>query len=173
MPKRAFFQPALLLTLLLTIPLGCKKSPTTAELPAQQQAISITVNPNSAGADTVVTLSIIIQGNTKEIRVFGLDSAFDAKMFDFQGVAKGDLTGSWANVDGNEINPGELKIGGYVGGGTSVPANGQGKLAEFKLKVTGQNYANGQQSQIAIKQYTDDITGFKPEPASVSFTLKK
>jgi hypothetical protein len=173
MRKKAFFGLALLLTLILVIPPGCKKDPTTAELPAQPEAISITINPNSAGADTVVTISIIIQGTTKQIRVFGLDAAFDAKMFDFQGVAKGAITESWADVDGNEISPGELKIGGYVGGGTPVPANGQGKLAEFKLKVTGQNYANGQQSQIIIRQYTDDLNGFKPEPASVSFTLKK
>lgn len=172
MRTKAFISPLVLLALSLIIPSGCKKSPTTTELPSQQQAISVTINPNSAGADTVVTISIVIQGNTKEIRVFGLDAAFDAKMFDFQSVAKGDITESWANVDGNEFSPGELKIGGYMGGGTSVPANGKGKLAEFKLKVTGQDYANGQQSQVSIKQYTDDITGFKPEPASVAFTLK-
>jgi hypothetical protein len=173
MRTKAFFSPVVLLALILVIPSGCKKNPTTTELPSQQQAISVVINPNSAGADTVVTISIIIQGNTKEIRVFGLDVAFDAKMFAFQGVVKGDITGSWASVDGNELSPGELKIGGYVGSGTPVPAKGQGKLAEFKLKVTGQDYANGQQSQVSIKQYTDDITGFRPEPASVAFTLKK
>ncbi len=173
MSSKPYFCLVAILAVILLVSAGCKKSPTTSELPAQQQAISLSVSPTSAGADTLVTVSIIIRGNTKEIRVFGMDAAFDANMFEFQGVVKGDITESWANVDGNELNPGELRIGGYMGSGSPVPAKGAGKLAEFKFKVTGHNYANGQQSQVSIKQYTDDIAGFTPEPASVTFTLKK
>jgi hypothetical protein len=43
----------------------------------------------------------------------------------------------------------------------------------FRLRVTGAQYGNGQQTQIWIRQYTDDISGFTPEPASAVFTLKK
>ncbi len=173
MSKEPSFCLIAILAVILLVSAGCKKSPATSELPAQQQTISLAVSPSSAGADTLVTVSIIIQGNAKEIRVFGMDASFDANMFEFQGVVKGDVTVSWANVDGNEVNPGELRIGGYMGGGSPVPAKGAGKLAEFKLKVTGRDYANGQQSQVSIKQYTDDIKGFTPEPVSVTFTLKK
>lgn len=130
-------------------------------------------NPSSAGQDTVITVSIIISGNTKEIRVFGLEVTFDTKMFQSQEVTNGSLTGSWAAGDGNEASPGTLRIGGFVGQGTSIAKNSNGALANIKFKVPGQAYGNGQQSQACISQYTDDIYAFQPDPACTTFTLKK
>jgi hypothetical protein len=152
---------------------GCKKSPTTTSMEISQQTIEVLCEPSSGAADTTITVKILIAGNSQEMRVFGLDMSFDSKMLQFQEVRSGTLTGSWAAVDGNEFSQGSLKVGGFLGAGTPIPAASQGTLAEIKFKVTGGDYADGQQSQVCTLQYTDDLTGFKPDPACGSFTLKK
>lgn len=171
--KRKFVLAGLLFSLLFLAG-GCKKTPTTATIDdTGNQAIEVSCDPNSAGADVVITVPVSIRGNAAEVRVFGLDASFDAKMLQFQGVSSGSLTGDWAAVDGNETSPGELKVGGFVGGGTAIPKNSNGTLADLKFKVTGQSYSDGKQIQICIRQYTDDIAAFTPQPACTTFTLKK
>jgi len=133
----------------------------------------VSCNPSSAGPDTIITVFVSIKGNSDEIRVFGFEATFDTKMFQFQKLSKGSLTGDWAAVDGNEASPGELRGGGFTGGGTPIAKNSSGTLADLKFRVTGQAYGSGQQSQICIKNYTDDISAFKPESACATFTLKK
>ncbi len=105
--------------------------------------------------------------------LFKPDGTFDTQMFQFQGVEKGSLTRSWEAIDGNEASPGELKVGGFVGSGTPIAKNSSGAIVALKFKVTGQAYGNGKQSQICIRAYTDDISGFAPSPACTTFTLKK
>ena len=165
-----------LLTLALIIfafsPGACKKSPSTSTSPTSS-GLSASFNPASAGADTVVSFVITITANSKEIRSFGGDATFDPTMFSFQGVAKGSLTGSWALIDGNEISSGVVRLGGSVGGGTSVAANSSGTLFEVRLKVTGGSYGNGQQSQVCLSQFLDDLIQFSSGSACASFTLKK
>jgi hypothetical protein len=174
MPWRKFFAFASLLLLLFFLPGGCKKTPTTTTIDIPPgQAITVLCDPTSAGPDTIITISASIKENGQEIRVFGLDITFDTKMFQLQGVNKGSLTGDWTAVDGNEISPGQVRVGGFVGSGTSVRTNSTGSLIDLKFKVTGQSYGNGQQSQICINQYTDDISAFTPNPACTTFTLKK
>jgi len=141
--------------------------------PASGNKIEVNCNPSSGSADTIVNVPISITGNENEIKVFGLEMTFDANMFEFQSVEKGSLTGSWAAVAGNETTSGTLKIGGFLGAGTSIPTGSSGTIAIVKLKVTGSSYSNGQQCQVSIKSYTDDISGMSPEPASATFTLQK
>jgi Cohesin domain len=152
---------------------GCGKSPTEAPIEVEQSTISLTCNPASSGQNEVISISVVIKNNTNQVRVFGLDMAFDSRMFQFQEVRKGTLTGNWGEVDGNAVAAGTLRIGGFAGGGSAVPAKSEGSLAEIRLKVTGGGYSNGQQSQVCIKQYTDDLAGFQPSSACSTFTLKK
>jgi hypothetical protein len=152
---------------------SCKKSPTSATLQVEDPTIIVVCNPASAAGEAVVAVSIFIIANEKEIRVFGLDMTFDPEMFEFQEVRKGTLTGGWAAVDGNEVGPGSLKVGGFLGGGTAISTGGEGTLAEIRLRVTGTDYAGGQQSQVCVSQYTDDLVQFKPDPACSTFTLQK
>lgn len=158
------------LALLFFFPAGCKKSPTTSTLPT---GISASVSPSTAAADAVVTFTITITGNAQEIRDFGGDVTFDAKMFQFQDAAKGSLTSSWAELDGNETSPGTVKLGGLVGGGTSVAANSSGTLVEVRFRVTGADYGNGQQSQTCLAQFTDDLAQFTSGSACATFTFRK
>lgn len=164
---------ALLLSCLLIGPSGCKKNPTIATFEVDEPTIVLICNPISAAGDSVVSASVFIKGNEKEIRVFGLDVTFDSRMFQFQEVRAGTLTRGWAAVDGNEVGPGSLKVGGFLGAGTAIPVASEGTLAEIRFKVTGTEYGNGQQSQLCVKQYTDDLAEFKPDSACSTFTLKK
>jgi len=152
---------------------GCKKSPTETSPPIAEPTIALLCSPSTAKPDEIVSASVYIKGNLKEIRVFGLDMTFDAEMFRFQEVRRGTLTGAWAEVDGNEVGPGNLRVGGFLGGAAAIPVKSEGTLAEIRLKVTGTKYSNGQQSQICIKQYTDALAEFKPSSVCSTFTLKK
>lgn len=162
-----------LLVLLLLLAPGCKKSPTTTTIEPSRQTIDILCEPASGASGATVTVTILIAGNSKEMRVFGLDMSFDTRMFQFQEARSGTLTGSWAAVDGNEVSPGNLKVGGFVGAGTPVALASQGSLAEVRFKVTGNDYGNGEQSNICAQQYTDDLSDFLPGSACARFTLQK
>ena len=162
-----------LLVLILVLAPGCKKSPTTTTIAPLRQTIDLLCEPVSGASGTIITVTILIAGNSKEMRVFGLDMSFDIKMFQFQEVRSGNLTGSWAAVDGNEVTPGNLKVGGFQGAGTAIPVASQGTLASIRFKVTGNEYGNGQQSDICVQQYTDDLSGFTPGSACARFTLQK
>jgi hypothetical protein len=156
---------------------SCGKSPTTPEVaappPTPQPSLTLSVNPSSGAADTIVKITISLKANTRETKVFGLDLTYDTKMFNLQGVSKGGLTSSWAAVAGNEIESGKVRIGGFGGSGTPIPVNSDGSLAKVQFKVTGGSLADGAQSQVCVKDYTDDIEGIKPDPACVKFTYKK
>jgi len=54
-----------------------------------------------------------------------------------------------------------------------IPAGSSGTIIMVTLRVTGGTYNNGQQSQIIIQSYVDDIAGMRPEPASTTFTYRK
>jgi hypothetical protein len=135
--------------------------------------IWVSCSPSSGKTDTLVTIPISIRGNTQEIGVFGLEFTFDSKMFLFQKVEKGNLTGNWAAVDGNEASSGVVQIGGFRGGGSAIPKGSTGTLAVVTLKVTGTTYADNTQSQVTIRSYMDDIAGMNPQPATAAFTYKK
>jgi hypothetical protein len=163
---------AFLLGMLILHP-ACNKAPTNAALEVGQPTIIVLCRPDAEAAGTLITAAVFIMGNTSELRVFGLDVSFDGKMLQFQEVRSGTLTGSWAAVDGNEVGPGSLKVGGFLGAGTPVAAASQGTLAEISFRVTGSEYGNGQQSQVCARQYTDDLWDFQPDSACALFTLKK
>lgn len=133
------------------MPFHCKKSLTApeVEVPEQEQtSITITRNPSSGGKDTNITVSISINNTDQEIEVFGLEVTFDANKFQFRRIEEGNLTESWAAVDGNEISRGTLRVGGFMGSGNPIAQGSTGNIAEVKLKVIGSNFNDGQQRHI-------------------------
>jgi hypothetical protein len=173
MKTRQAFAAITLVSGLLTGFSACKKTPTNAAFEVDEPTIVLVCNPASAAGGTVVQASVFITANQEEIRVFGLDVTFDSRMFEFQGVQPGSLTAGWAAVDGNQVEPGSLKVGGFLGGGSAIAKASEGTLAEITFKVTGTELGDGQQSQLCLKQYTDDLAEFKPASACSTFTLKK
>jgi hypothetical protein len=134
--------------------------------------ISVACLPSQGGTGATISVPISVLGNLSEISTFGLQLTFDTNMFEYIGTDKGNLTGSWAFVDGNNIS-GTVTIGGFAGSGSPIPQGSAGSLTVVTLRVTGGSYGDGQQSQITIRGYTDDIAGMKPEPATATFTLRK
>lgn len=152
----------------------CKKTSTAPEVePPEQPSITIVCNPNSGGTNTDLTVLISISNTSQEIKVFGLEMTFDNNNFQFRRAGAGNLTINWAAVDGNEISDGILRVGGFMGSGTPISQGTTGNIAEVKFKVSGSSFNDGQQSQICIKNYTDDISSLTPVPSCTNFTLRK
>jgi hypothetical protein len=139
--------------------------------------ILISCNPDSGKTGAIITVPISIKGNTKEIKAFGLELTFDRAMFEYQGTSKGDLTGSWPTVDGNEIRAGTVRVGGYAGGSDStipvIPTCSKGSIAKITLKVVYSGAIDGLQSQISIQNYVDGIAAMTPHPNYATFTYRK
>ncbi len=162
------------MALFLLFVLGaCKKSPTTATINLGGNSILVACDPASAGPGTTVAVAVLIVENSQEIRVFGLEMSFDSQVFEYQEVSSGNLTSGWTAVDANEVNPGTLRIGGFAGGGSIIPGGSRGAVAVVRLKVAAATSASSEQSQICVHHLTDDLSGFQPEPACATFTLKK
>ena len=141
--------------------------------PLTDNEISISCDPSSGGTETIVTIPVTIKGNIQEIKAFGLELTYDTTMFEYQMVSKGDLTEEWAAVDGNEMSSGTVRIGGFAGTADPIPIGSYESIAIVNLKVTCGGCTDGQQSQICIKNYTDDIWGMASDPSCTTFTYKK
>ncbi|MBA7692729.1 hypothetical protein ES703_101296 [subsurface metagenome] len=141
--------------------------------PLADNEISISCDPRSGDTGITVTIPVVINGNITEIRAFGLELTYDPTMFVYQNVSKGDLTEDWGVVDGNEISSGTVIIGVLAAQADPISAGGVGSIVKVTLKVTCTGCINGQQSQICIQNYTDDIAGMTPQPSCAIFTYRK
>jgi len=94
-------------------------------------------------------------------------------MFSFDGVEKGPLTSGWSTVDGFQISPGNVRVGGFAGGASAIPAGSTGAIVAVRLKVLCSGCANGQQSNICITNYTDDIASMTPKPSCSTFIFTR
>jgi hypothetical protein len=159
-----------LFVLLIVLPSGCKKSPTTPTVPT---GISAAFSPTSASADAVVSFTITVKSNSREVRAFGAQLTYDTSVLQFQDIAGGSLTGNWGSVDAGETSPGTVILGAIVGSGTAVPASSNGTLLVVHFKVTGAGSANGQQVSACLGDFADDLSQFSSGSACATFTLKK
>jgi hypothetical protein len=136
-------------------------------------AIYINCNPSSGGTGTIVSVPISIKGNINQISTLGLDMVFESGLFQYQGTGKGNLTSGWAMVDGNQVSPGTVRIGGFAGSASPIAVGSTGSIAGVTLKVIGTSYNDGYQSRITIRGYTDDIAGMRTDPYTIIFTFRK
>ena len=108
-----------------------------------------------------VDIPINIQGNVvQEITAFGLDVVFDPNVYEFQSITNGSLTQDWGNVDGNIVEAGRLRIGGYAGSGTAIIGNVDGTLAVVMLSIS---------SNVVLENFVDDIKNMEAESTAVVF----
>jgi hypothetical protein len=135
--------------------------------------IWIACDPSSGQTGAVIGFPIAILGNTTPIKAFGLEVTFDPNAFEFVGVDPGNLTSSWgAGFAGSLKSPGLVRIGGY-GGTLSIPSGSTGTLAVLKLRVTCGSCSDGNQSQVCIGNFTDDISSMTTAPACATFTYRE
>jgi len=135
--------------------------------------ISISCKPTSGSTGKIINVPITILGNAQEINAFGLDVTYDTTMFNFVGVNKGSLTGSWAGVTGSQTGSG-ARIGGFAGDPQlAIDVGSSGTIAILRLEVTCNSCTDGKQSQLCMDRFTDDIVGMTPAPSCTTFTYKK
>ncbi len=105
---------------------------------------------------------------------FGFDLYFDDDMFVFLGIeSQNTLISDWSMLDGNEINPGQVRIGAYSGMGTEISASTSGCLIKVKFQVAAQcgAYADGDQAVFTLDSYFDDLVFYTPQPVQATFTF--
>jgi hypothetical protein len=134
--------------------------------------IRVSCNPSEGRTGATISVPVSIVGNLNEIAAFGFELTFDPNMFQYIGTSKGSLTGSWTYIDGN-ANSGIVIVGGLSGAGNPIPVGSAGTIAIVTFRVTGGSYSDGQQSQITIRNYADDLAGLRPEPAATTFTYRQ
>lgn len=145
-------------------------------LPAQSTCgnVGLTLTPSFATFNDQITVDVNLSNNQCVMSAFGFDLYFDDAMFTFQGIeAQGTLITDWSMIDGNEINPGQVRVGGYSGMGTEISASANGCLIKVKFQVAAQcgAYADGDQGVFTLDSYFDDLVFYAPQPAQVTFTL--
>jgi hypothetical protein len=156
----------------VTVSLEVSSNPTPPP-PSTNNRIYIGCNPSSGGTGTTVSVPISIDGNLQSISTFGLELTFDSNLFQYVRTGKGSLTGNWATVDGNASGLGRVTVGGFAGSANAIPIGSIGTIAVVTLRVTGTGYSDGQSSQVTIRNYSDDISGMRPEPYSTTFTFRQ
>lgn len=140
--------------------------------PSTDNVITLSISPTSGTADTIVTVTIGVRGNLQPISAFGMDLTYNGAMFQFVDSAKGTLTGSWGLVSANSPSSGLVRVGGVKFGGTAIPVGSTGSIITVRLRVTGGSLSDGDQSQIRVLNFTDDIVGMG-NPGARTFTLRK
>jgi hypothetical protein len=134
--------------------------------------ISLSLNPTMGTSGNTITVSIDISNNTQQISAFGLELIYNSTSFVFKGVKEGSLTSDWSPIEGNEIDSGKIRIGGYAGGGTVISPSSDGSLVEINLQVKEDlPYDEDTTVQFKIEGYVDDIARFLPNPCTKDFML--
>jgi len=116
------------------------------------------------GDDYVIITINVNSQNPKDIRAFGLEVIFDNEVLDFTEFEKESLTEEWYALGGNEIEPGKLIIGGFMGNPQLFSVDGAGGLFSIKFKFRGAKVP----SQIRIQNYIDDIKDMNPSALYVN-----
>lgn len=159
-------------SIMLTSSTSSSISPVTTTVLASN-GIALHLDPLSGTTNAIIQIKIYVNENSTDISAFGLELSYNTAMFSYVGTEKGNLTSSWGTVDANEPDAGTIRLGGFSGGSPAIPNGSKGYLAIIKLIVTCSGCSNGQQIQLCISNYTDDIKNMIPNPNCSVFTFTK
>lgn len=136
--------------------------------------VEVLPTPSSGTYDDDIDVYINISNNSCEMSALGFDFFYDISIFSYQGVTTQNcLNSDWSMLDGYEIAPGQVRIGGYAGSGSYIQSTDNGALVIVTLRVICQcgDCSDGQQSTITIDDYNDDMASYVTQPAQGTFTL--
>lgn len=136
--------------------------------------VEVVLTPSTGIYGEEIKVYINISNNQCEMCYFGFDLFYETSMFSFQGIERENcLTSDWSTVDGYEITPGQVRVGGFAGSASCIQPTENGCLVKVKLKVTCQCGVcpDGQQSTITIDSYWDQLESYEPQPAQGIFTF--
>jgi hypothetical protein len=115
-----------------------------------------------------INVPVLFSGDTLlQVEAFGFGGGgnpgfvFDETQLAYRGVVKGDLILDWVSFDGNEVNPGDITIGGYQGSGTAIDGGRKGVLFYVQMEILVDTFT---ESQFRLENFVDDVSTFKPQP---------
>lgn len=135
--------------------------------------LSLACDPATGGSGTIIRATVAVKGNAKEVCAFGFDLHFNPSVFKYVKTLRGPLTKVWTTVDGNEVQKGEMRVGGFAGAGKSIEEGSEGAIAVVKLRVACRECKDGAGGRVTVSNLMDDITKMKPAPESVEFIYKR
>lgn len=136
--------------------------------------IEVEFSPAFGTYDEEIEVNINISNNQCGMTSLGFDFYYETSMFSYLGVeTQNCLTADWSMIDGYEISPGQIRIGGYSGSGTDIQASDNGCLVRIRLSVNIQCSPgmDGTLSTVTIDSFIDDLESYVPQPAQADFTL--
>lgn len=136
--------------------------------------IEVVLTPSTGTYNDEIEIIIDISDNQCELSAIGFDLYYDISKFAFLGVENQNcLTSDWSMLDGYEISPGLIRVGGLAGIGTPIQPGQNGSIVIVRFKVTcpcGTCF-DGEQTAITIDSYVDHLESFLPQPAQGIFTF--
>jgi len=137
-------------------------------------SVEVVLTPSTGTYNNEVDVAIQISDNQCELSALGFDLFYDTTMFEYLEVDNQNcLTEDWSMINGYEINPGQVRVGGLARVGTYVQPGQNGKIVVVKLRVICQCGVcqDGQESIISIDSYVDHLESFLPQPSQGTFTM--
>jgi hypothetical protein len=160
-----------LVTIRVTNAQGYDEESWYVSVPAITRNIYLILDPSIGTSGNNINISVDISDNDQGISAFGLELIYDSTSFVYKGVEKGSLTSDWSPIEGNEIDSGKIRIGGYAGGGTVISSFSNGSLVEIKMQVRCLGYDEETKIQLKIENYADGISSFLPHPCTADYTF--
>jgi hypothetical protein len=128
--------------------------------------------PAQAAQNDVLRVEVWVKATAgATMNAFGLGPAgfvFDPAHFSYANIIRGGDTIAWNTLDANEVNPGELTIGGFAGAARDIVGDKPVHLFTVELNVVA---ATTITSAITLDNYVDDIVDFLPKPLTLGVDL--
>ncbi len=119
------------------------------------------LNVTRSGDAQVLLKMILSEG--KGVRAFGAELSYPSDMLSFVSVHPSDLAASWEFIDGMEIQPGLLIVGGFDGEGVRTKSPGGLMEALFRVNDGAEGGA-----EFTVRNFVDDLEGANVNPVSVT-----
>jgi hypothetical protein len=136
--------------------------------------VEVLPTPSTGTYNDEIEVFITISNNQCELSALGFDLHYDTSKFSYLGIENQNcVTSDWSMINGYEINPGQIRVGGLAGTGTYVQPGQDGSLVVVKFRVSCQCdvCSDGQQTSITIDSYVDHMESYLPQPAQGTFTF--
>jgi hypothetical protein len=134
----------------------------------------IAVSANEAGTwGDMVYVPVGIANNSDQISDFQFDFVFDSAVFDFLAAVKTNATQDWSTMSWSLVSPGQVRITGAAGSGTSIPSSSAVNIVSMKLMVKCVTYSQDTLIPIQIERYRDGIADMCPRTFETDFLYRK
>ena len=141
----------------------------TAGLEKPAQDIHLGLGEMIKISESEIHLPIMIN-NPRDIDAFGFDFVYPVDIMEFVGVARTEMVKDFYQVEGNRIEEGMIRVGGYSSDAIIQEEGGELVLLIFKLKKKG---VNSSVNMHIAKTFDDVASAFYIEPTGGGHGVQK